>query len=445
MAIRTIRRSFGRPADIFPLYNSSGERFLRRADGKPFLIVGDSPWSAEVQLTRSQIDTYTADRADRGFSAIMFEAMERLFSSQTPAYNNANGDQPFTTMSPISWTSRVSAYWNHVDYLVNSAKTRNLACFIAPAYAGFNGGSEGWQSEIDAASAGDLQDYGAFLASRYIQNNVVWVMGGDFAGSTTQRDKQWNIATGIRSVTPNAFICGHPSRDDSDGYTYWGAGGQNYTGWNINTVYSDKTGVVSESATAYGRSGPIPAIGIEFAYEGGGAAPTTSEVAHMASQCYLSGLCGHFFGNNPLWGFGEPNANGGAGVASALSTSLNTAGARAVVNLGSLLRARQWWLLVPKTDTSVVTGSLGSGATAICPARASDGTFALIGKNDAASMTIAKTCMRPTPFYARWFDPTNNTFTTPAEGLSHANTGTQAFAHPGNNSVGGTAWILVLE
>lgn len=429
---------------LFPLRLSS--RHVLSARGTPLLLHGDAPWSINVQLTQPQVDTYLNDRTSRGFNAILFEVIERLYSNNSPAYLNRNGDQPFTTMSPVSWNSRVNAYWSHVDYIVNGAKAHGMVCFITPAYMGFNNNQngDGWVSDTDAASAGDLQNYGAFLASRYNQGNVIWVMGGDYAGTTAQRDKQWNIAVGIRSLDPSALLIGHPARADGDGYSLWGPGGQNYAGWNLNSVYTNSTDVVSEAATAYGRSPARPAIGIEFWYENENSM-TTNGLAYQAVQAYLSGCCGHFFGNNPLWGFGEPTANGGAGAAAALASALNTPGAQAMTHVGSLLRTYAWWRLEPKTDASLVSTALGTGTAATCPARDSSSQFALIGKNNAASITVVLSALSKGSLRARWYDPTAGTFTNPAEGTSFSNAGSQTFAHPGNNSAGSTAWVLVID
>jgi hypothetical protein len=47
------------------------------------------------------------------------------------------------------------------------------------------------------------------------------------------------------------------------------------------------------------------------------------------------------------------------------------------------------------------------------------------------------------PSSARWFDPTNATYTEIATGL--ANSGTLSFTPPGNNSAGQRDWVLVLD
>lgn len=404
----------GSGAGVWPLTVHASGRYLVQADGTPFFVHGDTPWSIEVQLTHAQVDTYLNDRAAKGFTALLFEAMEHLFSSQTPPWRNAQAAvDPFTTTtaSSCSWTSRVESYWQTVDYIVAGAKSRGMACFITPAYLGFGGGAggsgdQGWNGAVVNANASDLQAYGAFLAQRYGQGygNVVWVMGGDYAGTTAERDKQWNIATGIRSVTPNALITGHGARTQ-EAYDYWNG----YTGFNLNNIYTD--GVeYTYAATAYGRPGPLPFVLIEGYYDGESASP--ADCRRQAYASLLSGACGHFFGNNPIWGFGEPNANGGAGPAAALSSALNTTATQHMAHVKTLFAAYQWWKLEPRTDTSLVSSSLGTGTSRICPALANDGTFALIWVPTSQTVTVVTNALTGVPgnVRIRLYDPTTGTY-----------------------------------
>ena len=50
-----------------------------------------------------------------------------------------------------------------------------------------------------------------------------------------------------------------------------------------------------------------------------------------------------------------------------------------------LFGAFEWWKLEPKTDTSLVTTALGSGKSRICPALASDRSFAMVWTTGAPS------------------------------------------------------------
>lgn len=406
-------------ANIFPLALDASGRFLKQANGNPFLCIGDSPYSIEVQLTNAQIDTYLNDRQAKGFTAILFECMEHLYSSQTPAYQNANGQNPFSSMTDFSTAN--PTYFNTVDYIVNGAKARGMACFITPAYLGFGGGSEGWTSEVNADTTGHLQTYGSFLANRYTQGNVIWVMGGDYAGDSTLRARQWNIVTGMRTVRTTDIICGHPQRGQ-DAYGLWGPGGDNLPGWNFGTTYcaADGSDAYSLAATAYGRSGPIPFVQIENGYEG---ERTLLEMRRSLYGSLLSGACGTFYGNNPVWGFGEPNHNGGTGAAAVIASGLTTTGTAQVGYLSALMASYAWWLLVPKTDTSLVSTSLGTGTGHVCPAVSSDGTFAFI-YSPSVNVTVVMTAFSKSSMRVRSMDPTTGAFTALG---SFANTGTQSF------------------
>lgn len=425
---------------MFPLRVDAGGRYLVDSAGQPFLIHGDTPWSIEVQLTHAQIDTYLNDRSVKGFTAILFEACEHYFSSQSPAWKNAqSGAIPFTTTTAgqVSWGARVEEYWRTVDYIVNGAKARGIACFITPAYLGFGGGGgavgdQGWNGAVTNASAADLISYGAFLASRYTQGNVVWVMGGDYAGSQAERDKQWNIVTGIRSVRTTDLITGHTGRGDREAFPFW----SRYAGFNLNNTYGGQGALEYElAATAYARTGPMPFFFIEGDYDGDGS--PIMEVRRQAYESLLGGACGHFFGNTPIWGFGEPNANAGIGAAAALASALSTPATLQIGHLRALFSAQAWWKLQPRTDTSLVTSALGTGSGRICPALARDGSFALIWKPTSGVATVNMAALAPALVRARFFDTVAGTYSDVA-GSPFANTGTRSFSWPGES-------VLVLD
>lgn len=418
-------------------------RYLTYNDSA-FWIHGDTPWSIAAQLTNAQIDTYLNDRQARGFNAIMFNAPEREFTSQTPPYNNVDGVAPFTTTSATaaSFESLNDTYWDRVDYIVNGCLSRGIVCFMQPAYLGFGGGSgvdgdQGWDYQVLADSDADLQTYGATLATRYNQGNVVWVMGGDYDGAASVT-KQWNIAVGIRSVTPNALISGHTDRNAPTGteaYPSW-SGESNFASvkW-VNNIYGGQgSPEFSLMATAYARSPAVPCFLIEGDYENDGNGGTGGiEYRRQVYETWLAGGCGHFFGNSPIWGFGEPNANGGAGAADALANNLDDPITLQMAYVRALVDAYDWTLLEPKTGTEVISSSLGSGSTRICPALASDGTFGLIWVPTSQTVTLVKSAFSPSNIRVRLYDPTAGTYSTHT--ASTSNSGTLSVATGGERVV----------
>ncbi len=370
----------------FPLSIHASGRYLVDSDGAPFLIHGDTAWSIVVQLTDAECDAYIDDRASRGFNTILFNAIEHKFSSQSPYYKNVDGNAPFTTMGDFS-SSFVSAYWARVDRIVDRCLTNGMLCIICPAYNGYSGGDEGWSSEVTADTAAHLQTYGAALAARYTQGNVLWWMGGDYEGDATLRAKQWNIVTGMRTVRTGDLISGHPS-PPNDAYGFWNG----YTGFNFNAAYAGVDNVYDICATAYGRSGPMPFIMNEAKYEQEQSPTTTALQLRMQSyQALLSGACGQLFGNNPIWNFEAPTAL--FGYTGSWETNLSSTGSQQQTYVRRLFEQVEWWNLVPKTDASLVTGSLSSGDSRICPALASDGSFALIWVPSAQTITVDTTAL----------------------------------------------------
>lgn len=434
---------------VFPLSISSNGRFLQQANGAAFFINGDTPWSITTELNSTQLTTYMNDRQSKGFTALMFEAMNVRFSNNSPTYLNTNGDKPFTTTSFTSATfeSQVAAYWTNVDSIVNAALARNMLCIMHPCYLGFGGGSgtsgdQGWDFQQMAATTAHLQSFGQFLASRYTQGNVIWCMGGDY-GDNLHLTQQWNIAIGIQSVTPNAIFTGHGGRTDT-GYGDWnGMTGFSTTKW-LNSLYTDFNGGTGTpeytyAANAYNtaNTGGVarPFVLLEAYYDG--ELGSAADCRRQAYSTVLGGGCGHFFGNNPIWSFGDPNGDSNVGVATALG-SLTTTATTQMTYVGALFTAYHWEKLVPKTDTTLVTTALGSGTSRIFPSLASDGTLAMVWNPSATAATVNMAAMTGvSSVRARFYDTTAGTYSN-VTGNPFTPSGTQSITWPGEA-------ILVLD
>lgn len=392
----------GAVSGTFPLSIDSSNRFIKTASGQPFLIHGDTAWSAIVNLTNTQIAAYLDDRATKGFTATIVNAIEHEFSNQTPAYQNVDGVNPFTSMTDFA--SPNNTYWNRLDYYVNYSKDKGMAVVINPAYFGFSLGSQGWSSELTAETAADLQTYGAFLANRYTQGNVIWSLGGDDNGDATLRAKQWNIVTGIRSVRTTDIITAHPS-PNTLGSSTWNSG--TYPGFNLNYGYCyEKDGFYpfEQMATAYAVSGPIPVIFFEGNYEGEFSV-TAAALRRQSYTAILAGACGQFFGNNPIWLF-----------SSGYASSFSSTGATQQQYVKNLFSAYSWEKLQPQTGSTLVTSSKGSTTSPVCPALASDGTFAMTYVPAAQTVTFNTTSLTGVSgnVRIRIYDITAGTYSTVA-------------------------------
>jgi len=428
----------GSVAGIFPLSVHASGRYLVQANGNPFFIHGDTAWSLVGQLSNAEIDTYLNNRAAKGFNTVLFSAPEYLYTDNSPSYANEDGAVPFNPAT--SFTNPVAAYWNRVDYAVNAARSRGMVCIINPAYNGFSGDGganygDGWGNIINSLSNATLQAYGVFLANRYTQGNIIWCAGGDYAFASTIT-KQWNIFTGIRSVRTTDIITAHPDSSQDDPYAYWSG----FTGFSLNNVYTYETAgdyVYEEAALAYGRSGPMPFIYFEGKYENSDSF-TLAMLRHQSYGSILAGGCGQLYGNNPVWHFDSPNW-ASEPYSGTWNTHLNDTGTTQQPYVKALFAAYEWWKLQPKTDTSLVTTSLGTAGSRIYAALASDATFAMIYKPVSGSSTVSLAALSgTTSIRARYYDPTTGVYSDPTEGTTFSPSGTQAFNWPGER-------VLVLD
>lgn len=416
---------------VFPLSVSSTSRYLQTAAGAPFLIHGDTPWSIAAQLTDAQVLQYLQDRASRGVNTILFNAIEHNFTSQTPKYRNVDGVDPFATMTDFG-SALNSGYWNRVDLIVNTAKGLGMFVLMNPAYLGFSGTDEGWDDELLAESDADLQLYGQRLAQRYTQGNVGWCFGGDASPGATLKAKQLQILTGIRSVRTTDIVTGH-SAPGAPAFTNWNG----VAGYNLNSAYADVGDVYTACLTEFARTPTVPVFMIEAIYEQERIpAISAAGLRKQSYQALLSGACGQFFGNSPIWHF-QASAYTFTSYGGTWQSNLNSTGSQHQAFVKQLFSAFAWQKLVPKTGTELVTTSLSSGDTRICPALASDGSFAMIWKPGSGNSTVNMAALSITSIRARFYDTTTGTYST-VTGSPFANSGTQVINWPGER-------VLVLD
>lgn len=458
----------GSRATRFPLSIHASGRYFVDSGGSPFFLAHDAGWLASYQLNPTQIDKYINDRANRGFTGVIYQMNGVPTSNQTPNYRSQLGFDPFTTMtdsgdathtpSAIDYSTANNSYLNNVDYFLAAAFARNMVVIIFPDYVGFPGVTpkEGFYDATIADTGAHLQSYGATLATRYgAYSNLIWGLSGDNTLSAADLTKQWNIVTGMRSVRTDQLIYVKAQRNVSSSSLVATntAGGGSYPGVNVNNAYiSNGSGGgsythASTTLTAYGQTPTMPVFVDEGDYELSGI--TDNDVRRGLWGAFLSGaIAGISFGNEYLFGFGGANnIIDSLGPNNALTpTYLATHGSAAVTAMAAFIKSAglNWHLLAPQTGAALVTTSLGTAAATICAALASDSSCAMIYTGSGNGFTVALSAIGHSGIVATWLDPTNGATQT-ASGSPFANTGTHAFTIPGTNSLGDSDWILVLK
>jgi hypothetical protein len=433
------------PAPRFPLKKSTDNRYLVTQDGIPFLIVGDAGWYLSTQGRYADIDTYLANRAAKGFSAIILQLIDSTYSDRAP--NDIDGIAPFTT--PGNFSTYNPTYFNKFDYVVDRAAAYGMVVVTFPLFLGYNCGSDGFANQVIADTTAHLQSYGTFLGNRYRnKGNIIWVMAGD-ANPTCAAGLSAKVnafATALVTADPNHLVTEHNSAVPgvgSEAVTPWLP---NVPSWlTLNTTYGPSPLSFSQGLTAWNRTPTRPFFHIEGYYENDPHVLTRQQLRSQSYWSMLTNTSGTFFGNCPVYGLSSTRtlARCGGGT-SDWHVAMNQAASVDMTRLKNLFTALEWQKLVPDFTHTVVTAGYGNGTTTVTTSRASDGSFVASYLPALSGVTVNMTRITGPGVVARWYDPTNGAYTT-VSGSPFPNTGVRIFTPTGNNSSGASDWVLLLQ
>jgi len=445
---------------LFPLAISPSRNGLLDASGNPFIMQGDAAWSAIAELSQSDAVAYLDDRQSRGFNTILVNLVEHSFTSHSPNWANAEGNVPFTGRVPgtcpstggTSYCNDMStpndAYFQHADWFLQQALSRNILVLLAPAYLGFAGMTDGWFKDMNATGTSGLTAYGTYLGNRYKGfPNILWVEGGDY--TPPDPSVVTAIVDGIKdggaTQLHTAHWGGSPSCCQGPGSCY---GPSPHPSWlDVDTVY------VTNPPNNYAYTlecwqwdnGIRPVFFIEGPYENEYTPPTSPfQLRSDMYQPLLSGEVGFVFGVDPVWNFwdggaGNKNEYGNDGLFPNWQAALPSDGGANATRAGQLMASLGSPSLVPDVSNTFVTAGAQSGTLAAATA---DGRLGLVYFINGGTIAVNMSKMAGTTT-ARWFDPSNGTYTTVA-GSPFANTGSRQFT-PIPTADGEPDILLVLQ
>lgn len=419
------------PTGSFPLGIDERHRHLVDSHGRPFLLCADTAWSLAVATTREAASRYLDDRRERGFNAVIFNAIESAFSRNPP--RNAHGDSPFLTDS--DFTTPNDAYFAYVASLVRECLDRDMLALVVPAYHGYGGGTQGWYATFARNGTRRLNWYGTYLETRLKAcPNVLYVQGGDY--SPPSLDYGNAIATGIARVSPERLQTAHCRRRDS-AMDVWGAYANSWL--RVNTTYTGAD-VTPSARRDYQRVPPIPFFLIESAYEMeyppgnlDGRRFGAFDARSVAWQAMLAGACGWVYGHRDVWGFGY-----GIDQRQPWATALASAGATQQHYLKTLLLDLAWSGLVPDLDKVL----LRDGPPDAIAGSAIDRSYAIVWIPSPGAVTVDLVALAGSRIACNWYDPTDGARHKAGDlpgGVRHV------FSWPGPNAAGDHDWALVLQ
>ena len=212
----------------YPLKLAPGKRYIIDQNNRPVFLDGEAAWSLIANLSDEDVDTYLADRQQRGVNAILVNLIEHKFSVQAP--RDVYGNAPFTTPGDFSTPNNV--YFDRAVSIIRKAADHGIVVFLFPAYLGYTGGDEGWYQEMVSNGTTNLNGYGHYVGNRFVNlDNIVWVDGGDY--NPPNKALTEAVASGIRTVDTRHLHTAHCAEGTS-AMDYW----SNETWLDLDDVYT---------------------------------------------------------------------------------------------------------------------------------------------------------------------------------------------------------------
>lgn len=161
---------------------SPGKRNIIHANGKPFLVVGDTPWSIPFRATTSQVKIYAEDRRSKGFNtALLMSVQPDMYAEGPDARNTVMGfARGFDDLHEGHLNKLRPDYFQYLDSLMQILVDHGIVPVYQPVFHGF-----GWKGKTVLGPTADPDEYARYcryLVARYGSMPAFWLVSGDAHG-----------------------------------------------------------------------------------------------------------------------------------------------------------------------------------------------------------------------------------------------------------------------
>lgn len=388
-------------------------RFFSHADGTPFFWLGETGWLMPERLDRDEVSFYLSRVADAGYNVVQVQTV-----NDVPAYNrygkmsmpdgfdfdniDKNGDY---------------GYWNHMDYIVDTAAREGVYIGMVCIWGGL---VKGGKMDVE-----QTRRYGEFLGKRYRDRpNIVWIIGGDIRGDV--KPEVWTaLAESIKKEDPNHLMTFHPfgrtlsARWWNDApwldFNMFQSGHRRYGQRKGDGDHADPSDNEEDNWRYVDEAVAMrplrPVLDAEPSYEGipQGLHDTTQprweakDVRRYAYWSVFAGAAGHTYGNNSIMQFYRPGVIPAYGATLSWIEALDNPGFNQMRYLKQLMTA--FPMGTHRPDQSVIIGKIGERYDRLTALRGDD--FFMVYDYSGRDMTVDLSKLPGKMKKAWYFNPSN--------------------------------------
>lgn len=161
---------------------SPGKRNVVHANGKPFLVVGDTPWAIPFRATTNQVKTYASDRMKKGFNAALLMSVQPDMHAEGPDVRDTvlGFARGFEDLHEGHLNKLIPDYFQYLDSLMHILVDYGIVPVYQPVFHGF-----GWKGKTVLGPVADPAEYARYckyLVARYGNMPAFWLVSGDNHG-----------------------------------------------------------------------------------------------------------------------------------------------------------------------------------------------------------------------------------------------------------------------
>jgi hypothetical protein len=393
-----------------PLRVSDDRTHLTHIDGTPFFYLADTAWNGALLSSDGDWETYLADRAGKGFTAIQFIT----HAPWSGALTDVDGRTAFTgdAKRPVD-----TAFFDRIARRIAQINAVGLLAVPVLAWAA-NFGPSRRLNLGHTVSADRLISLLRYQLDRFAEYHCLHLLAGD-AVYDFWRARKWKRiarALGTRNLalgTCRSLLALHPA-----GQT-WPYARFRHEPWL--SLYAYQSGHSESPQTLrwlqagppanFWKSHPRPTINVEPCYEGlspGRGQPPFDDGA-VRRAIYWSLLnaptAGVAYGAHGVWSWNTrtqvPLNHSYTGPAQPWHVALNFPASHQVRHLATLMQSIKWWILRP--DPTLIAPQT-PGPHYVAASRSDAGDLALLFLPTGGTIVL-NTAILQAHLSATWFNP----------------------------------------
>jgi arylsulfatase A-like enzyme len=436
-----------------PLYSkgylkvSGDKRYLTYGDNTPFFWLADTAWSAPMNATQADWETFINNRRDKKFNGVLM--LIALDVSDARDTVDVNGNAPFLGADVTNLDQWNPAFWQEYERKVQYANDQGIVVTILSV-------AHPTTKEPNPAQLPKLQTFARNLAARFLGNHVVYSPIWDWPYLQLGND----IGQTLRQAAPLHLITQHPpwfddvdGDGDNDSYQsaerYYDQSYLDFSGLQTGAGWVQRIGYIFDNNLAaqntiqwtpllFNRNPNKPVINLEAVYDSSVRHDPNDPYHSTVSDIYLprmarsnaywgvlSGSAGYTFGAGQIYSWG-PRDVAPQGGDWPWYIAMDRPSSFEMQYLMEFLNNYQWWRLGPQPEL-ILSQQPAEWVDRMVLAATDSNDLAIAYLPNNAQISVDMSAF-DNAMLATWFDPVNNIYQTVQGAIAPA--GTFTFIKP---------------